>query len=135
MNDNFVGENLDDKSLRDILIMAAENMLNFLMRDEMVRFERILASEVNRDPRIGEYFLDNGPRALLGNLIKLLQVAIKKGEIQSPDPQSSAEMFAALVMGRMDLMLRYGEKINLTAAEKHERATKAVDAWMLIHQK
>jgi TetR/AcrR family transcriptional repressor of mexJK operon len=105
------------------------------MRDEMVRFERILASEVNRDPRIGEYFLDNGPRALLGNLIKLLQVAIKKGEIQSPDPQSSAEMFAALVMGRMDLMLRYGEKINLTAAEKHERATKAVDAWMLIHQK
>ena len=78
MHQNFEGENLEDKNLRDILIMAATNMLTFLMTDEKVRFDRILASEVNRDPKIGEYFLDNGPRRLLADLVNLLQVFTTK---------------------------------------------------------
>lgn len=135
MSENFVGEHLESKSLREILIDAAENMLDFLMRDEKVRFDRILAAEVNRDPKIGEYFLDNGPRALLKNMAKLLEVAIAKGELQSSDPISSAEMFVSLVMGHMDVFLRYGEKIILTAQAKRQRASRAVDAWILIHQK
>ena len=134
MRQNFVVENLEDMRLRDILISAALGMLEFLMRDEMVRFERILAAEVNRDPKIGEYFLDNGPRVLLGDLTNLLLVAIKRGEIQSEDVTASAEMFASLVMGRMDLFLRYGHKITMTEEEKKKRIFRAVDAWLRIHQ-
>ncbi len=134
MRKNFVVENLENKKLRDILILAAEGMLEFLMRDEMVRFERVLAAEVNRDPKIGEYFLDNGPRVLLGDLTNLLQVAIKRGEIQSEDVTASAEMFAGLIMGRMDLFLRYGHKITMTREEKNTRVHRAVDAWLMIHQ-
>jgi TetR/AcrR family transcriptional repressor of mexJK operon len=134
MNQNFVVENLENKGLREILLFAAESMLDFLMRDEMVRFDRILASEVNRDPKVGQYFLDNGPRALLGNLMKLLQISVEKGEIQTSDPQVSADIFAGLVMGRLELFLRYGEKIALTAEERRARAKRAVDIWMLIHQ-
>ncbi|WP_373489792.1 TetR/AcrR family transcriptional regulator [Parasphingorhabdus sp.] len=134
MSQNYVVENLQTMGLRETLILAAESMMNFVMRDEIVRFDRILAAEVNRDPKIGQYFLDNGPRALLGNLITLLQSSIDKGEIKSADPQSSAEMFAALVFGRIDVFLRYGEKISLTPEERRERAERAVDAWMLIHQ-
>jgi hypothetical protein len=72
---------------------------------------------------------------MLGHLITLLQSSIDKGEIQSSDPRSSAEMFASLVFGRIDIFLRYGEKFNLTAEDRRERAERAVDAWMLIHQK
>ena len=135
MQKNFVVENLENKSLRDILIFAANGMLDFLMRDEVVRFERVLAAEVNRDPKIGDYFLDNGPRALLQSLTNLLRASVEKGEIQSENLMASAEMLPGLVMGRMDLLLRYGHKIEMTAEEKHERATRAVDAWMLIHKK
>ena len=134
MSQNFVVENLEAKGLRETLISVAEGMMNFLMREEIVRFDRILAAEVNRDPKIGEYFLDNGPRAMLGHLTTLLQISIDKGEIQSPDLKSSAEMFASLVFGRIDVFLRYGEQINLTAAERRERAERAVDAWIRIHQ-
>lgn len=134
MRQNFVVENLEDRSLREILLTAGAGMLEFLMRDEMVRFERMLAAEVNRDPKIGEYFLNNGPRTLLVALTKLLTVAIEKGDIKSDDPQASAEMFAGLVMGRMDLFMRYGKKINMTAEDRQKRAKRAVDAWMLIHQ-
>ncbi|MGB5724740.1 MAG: TetR/AcrR family transcriptional regulator [Parasphingorhabdus sp.] len=134
MRKNFVVANLEDTKLRDILISAARGMLDFLMRDEMVRFERVLAAEVNRDPKIGEYFLDNGPRVLLGDLTNLLHVAIKRGEIQSEDVTASAEMFAGLIMGRMDLFLRYGHKITMTDEEKRKRVLRAVDAWLLIHQ-
>ncbi|MEP3224997.1 MAG: TetR/AcrR family transcriptional regulator [Parasphingorhabdus sp.] len=134
MRKNFVVENLEDKSLRDILQQAALGMMDFLMREEMIRFERILAAEVTRDPGIGELFLDNGPRRLLQDLTNLLELSIEKGEIQSDDVKASAEMFAGLVMGRMDLFLRYGHKMNLSAAEKQKRAKRAVDGWMLIHQ-
>jgi hypothetical protein len=43
-------------------------------------------------------------------------------------------MLAGLVLGRLDLFLRYGEKIKLTADEKLARAERGVDAWLLIHQ-
>ncbi len=134
MRENFVVENLADKNLGDILQIAAQGMLEFLMREEMVRFERILAAEVNRDPKIGEFFLDHGPRTLLGDLTNLLELAVDKGEIVTADVRGSAEMFAGLVMGRMDLFLRYGAKIRLSAQEREQRARRAVDAWMLIHQ-
>tara|TARA_R110000824_G_scaffold29162_20_gene97304 strand:+ start:679 stop:1320 length:642 start_codon:yes stop_codon:yes gene_type:complete len=134
MRKNFVVENLEDMRLRDILIFAAQGMLDFLMRDEMVRFERVLAAEVNRDPKIGEYFLDNGPRVLLGDLTNLLHVAIKRGEIQSEDVTASAEMFVGLIMGRLDLFLRYGHKITMTDEEKKNRVLRNVNAWLLIHQ-
>lgn len=134
MRENFVVANLEDKSLRDILFQAALGMMDFLMRDEMIRFERILAAEVTRDPKIGERFLDNGPRRLLQDLTNLLQLSVEKGEIHSDDIIASAEMFAGLVMGRMDLFLRYGQKIKFSAADKEKRARRAVNAWMLIHQ-
>lgn len=134
MHQNFVGGSLEGKNLRDVLIFAACSMLDFLTREEMVRFERVLASEVNRDPQIGEYFLDNGPRMLLGDLIGLLQTFVEKGEIRSDDLRASAEMLAGMVMGRMDLFLRYGEQIKLTPEEKTSRAERAVDAWLLVHR-
>ena len=134
MRKNFVVTHLQESELRDILISAALGMLNFLLRDEMVRFERVLAAEVNRDPKIGEYFLDNGPRVLLSDLTNLLHVALERGEIQSDDVTASAEMFAGLIMGRMDLFLRYGQKISMTDEDKRKRVDRAVDAWLLIHQ-
>lgn len=135
MSESLVGENLKTRSIRDTLIFAAEHMLGVLMDEEKVRFDRVLAAEVTRDPKVGEYFLDNGPRALLHNLVNLLKISQEKGEIQSTDLVSSAEMFVSLVMGRIDLFLRYGEKIKMTMPQKRERAKHAVDAWMLIHQK
>ncbi|MEH6662634.1 MAG: TetR/AcrR family transcriptional regulator [Parasphingorhabdus sp.] len=134
MSENLVGDHLKTRSLRETLLFAAEHMLGVLMDEEKVRFDRILAAEVNRDPKVGEFFLDNGPRALLQNLVDLLKISQEKGEIQSTDLVSSAEMFVSLVMGRIDMFLRYGEKIKMTTPQKRERAKHAVDAWMLIHQ-
>ncbi|WP_321325246.1 TetR/AcrR family transcriptional regulator [uncultured Parasphingorhabdus sp.] len=134
MSESLVGENSKTRSLRETLIAVAERMLDSLTKEEKVRFDRVLAAEVDRDPRIGQFFLDNGPRTILQNIVNLLKISQEKGEIQSNDLTSSAEMFVSLVMGRIDLFLRYGENIKLTAAQKRERARKAVDAWMQIHQ-
>ncbi|MEH6701179.1 TetR/AcrR family transcriptional regulator [Parasphingorhabdus sp.] len=134
LRENFVVDNLEGSSLRDILLFAAHGMLDFFMRDEMVRFERMLAAEVNRDPKIGKYFLDNGPRVLSGDLNNLLHAAIERGEIQSEDVDASAEMFAGLIRGRIDLFLRYGHKITMTKEEKQKWVHRAVDAWLLIHR-
>lgn len=134
MRENFVTDNLAEKSLREILLHAALGMLDFLMHEDRVQLERVLAAEMTRDPTIGKMFLENGPLRMAESLKALLRAAIEKGEIQSDDLEASAEMFAGLVMGRMDLLLRYGHKIKLSTADKEKRAKRAVDAWMLIHQ-
>ncbi|QTD55014.1 TetR/AcrR family transcriptional regulator [Parasphingorhabdus cellanae] len=134
MRENFMPENLAEKSLRDILLYAALGMLDFLLREDRVRLERILAAEMTRDPAIGKMFLKNGPLRMAEGLKALLRASVEKGEIHSDDLEASAEMFAGLVMGRMDLLLRYGHKIKMTTADKEKRAKRAVDAWMLIHQ-
>ncbi|MEP2101515.1 MAG: TetR/AcrR family transcriptional regulator [Parasphingorhabdus sp.] len=134
MRENFVPENLAEKSLREILLHAALGMLDFLLREDRVRLERMLAAEMARDPAIGTMFLKNGPHRMAESLKALLKASVDKGEIQSDDLDASTEMFAGLVMGRMDLLLRYGHKFKLSAADKEKRATRAVDAWMLIHK-
>ena len=134
MRENFVPENLAEKTLRQVLLHAALAMLDFLLREDRVRLERMLAAEMARDPTIGKMFLENGPLRMAESLKALLRASIEKGEIHSDDLEASAEMFAGLVMGRMDLLLRYGHKMKLSAADKEKRAKRAVDAWMLIHQ-
>lgn len=134
IRNKFEIANLEQKALHEILTGAALDMLDFLTQEKMIRFERMLGAEVNRDPHIGSFFLENGPRYLLNSLANLLEASIKKGEIQSDDISYSAEMFPSLVMGRMDMMMRYGWKPKLTAAAKDERVKKAVDIWMKIHK-
>lgn len=126
--------NLEHSSLHDILMAAGMDMLDFLTQDKMIQFERMLGAEVNRDPKIGSFFLENGPRYLLDSLAELLSASIEKGEIQSKDVYYSAEMFPSLVMGRLDMMMRYGWDPELTVADKRDRVQKAIDCWMKIHQ-
>ena len=109
-------------------------MLGFLTQEKMIRFERMLGAEVNRDPKIGAYFLEEGPRSLLNSLEQLLKAAIKRGEIQSDDVAYSAEMFPSLVMGRLDMMMRYGWKLDLSEERLIKRVEQAVNIWMRIHQ-
>ncbi|MEO0441227.1 MAG: hypothetical protein AAF067_10155, partial [Pseudomonadota bacterium] len=45
-----------------------------------------------------------------------------------------ADQPSGLVMGRLDLFLRYGQGICLSAEDREKRAERAVDAWLLIHQ-
>lgn len=134
IRNNFEIANLEHKSLYEILTGAGLDMLDFLTQDKMIQFERMLGAEVKRDPKIGSFFLENGPRYLLNSLANLLIASIEKGEIQSDDVQYSAEMLPSLVMGRMDMMMRYGWEPKLTTAAKKERVKKAVDSWMKIHQ-
>ena len=131
---SFEIANLEQKSLREILTGAGMDMLEFLTQDKMIRFERMLGAEVNRDPKLGEFFLEMGPRSLLNSLMKLLSASAEKGEIESDDLEFSAEMFPSLVMGRMDLMMRYGWKPKLSLIARRKRVEKAVDSWMKIHQ-
>lgn len=135
MSETLVDENSKTRSLRETLLFTAENMLDTMMVEERIRFDRILAAEVNRDPKVGKYFLDNGPRMLLKNLMNLLKKSQERGEIQMTNLTWSAEMFVGLVLGRLDFFIRYGENFRLTTQERRERAERAVDAWMLIHKK
>ena len=132
---NFQISHLDNQTLREILISAGLQMLEFMTQEKMIRFERMLGAEINRDPKLGKFFLENGPRALLRSLAEMIEAAAKRGEIDSDDLARSAEMFPSLVIGRMEMMMRYGWKPGLTPEDRRIRVERAVDDWLAIHKK
>lgn len=130
---NFDISKLEQENLRSILIKAARDMLNFLLDEKMVRFDRMLAAEINRDPTIGLRYLEAGTKTMQQKLGALLSEAVKRGDIQSDNVFESAEMFAGLVMGRLDVQLRYGSEMTFTPSDVERRAEKGVNAWLKIH--
>ncbi|GAB5486952.1 MAG: TetR/AcrR family transcriptional regulator [Parasphingorhabdus sp.] len=134
MRSRFEVSNLKDKNLREILIGAATEMLDVLSEKQFLMFDRVLGAEVGRDPLLGKYFLEIGPLALLQSLSELIQAAVDRKEITSQSIEYSAEMFPSLVIGRQDILMRYGLDLKLTDSIKRKRAEQAVDAWMQLHE-
>ncbi len=134
MRNHFQVSNLDDHSLREILAKAAMEMLNMLSEKQFLMLDRVLGAEVGRDPQLGKYFLEIGPLALLQSLSELIQEAADRGEISSQNIEYSAEMFPSLVLGRQDTLMRFGMKLDFSESAKSERAQRAVNAWMQLHE-
>ncbi len=126
-------DDMEIKSLSEILTRIGTGILHFLTRPETINFERMLSAEVKRDPQVGPLFLDNGPRIMLNDLSKLMKRFGKKGEIFSDDFHASAELFVSLVIGRLDLFLRYGHTPDLSEEARAKRVQRAVRLWMLAH--
>lgn len=117
----------------DRLYRFGMQMVAFLWRSEMVRFERHLAVEVEHNPKIGILFLNSGPRRLHKALAKLLDQAVADGELHIDDTEQAAEHLAGMIKGLSDLERRFGansseDRIPDPKAEK--RVKSAVDVFL-----
>ncbi len=134
MRNLFAPMQSSNMALRDQLIMFGEGMMAFLARDEMIRFERHLASEVERDPEIGPRFLEAGPRQMCKWLATMLQQASDDGHILVKEPQIAAEMLAGMIKGFADMERRHGVMEPLDSPLSKKRIRYAVDAFLKAHQ-
>lgn len=96
-------------SLRDRLHAIGETMAAFIGRPEMVRFDRRLAAETERDPQIGAAFLDAGPYRMKAALSAMLENVVSLGELDIADCALAAEQFVSMCKGIGDLERRYGQ--------------------------
>jgi TetR/AcrR family transcriptional regulator, mexJK operon transcriptional repressor len=97
--------NHDD--LRETLIDFGEKMLRFLMQPHVMRFERRIAAESEHMPRVGELFLNAGPRRMRQKLIALLDQAIENETIKPCDSCLAAGHLYGMMTGFDVFMSRF----------------------------
>lgn len=102
-------------SLRERLHAIGETMTAFISRPEMVRFDRRLAAETERDPQIGAAFLNAGPYRMKAALAALLEAMVAQGELEIADCALAAEQFVSMCKGIGDLERRYGQPYDHAA--------------------
>ncbi len=99
-------------SLAQRLTVIGAGMSAFLARPEMVRFDRRVAAEAERDPEIGRAFLNAGPYRMRGAFTALLESLVAAGELEIDDCAIAAEQFVSMVKGMGDLERRFGMERN-----------------------
>ena len=108
MRGHFSIEDLGGTSMREKLTAIGEAMSAFLSRPEMVRFERRIAAETERDPGIGAAFLEAGPHRMKRAFADFLSAMNAAGEVEIEDTTLAAEQFAAMCKGMGDIDRRFG---------------------------
>lgn len=102
----------DGGSIRTRLISFGHAVHAFLGQPKIVRFDRRIAAEAERDPELGRMFLDAGPRRMLGALADLLRRGVASGELEVEDAQLAAELLVGMMKGVADLERRFGGEVE-----------------------
>ena len=114
-------------TLRQRLPAIAEARVAFLTRDEMVQFDRRIAAETERDPTIGEAFLEAGPYRMRTAFAGLLDTMVASGELEIDDTALAVEQFVSMCKGMGDLERRFGRPVD--AELERRRIEGAVDVF------
>lgn len=96
-------------TLRERLRYIGAAMNSFIGRPEMVRFDRRVAAETERDPEIGTAFLNAGPYRMKAAFSALLEAMVAAGELEVGNCALAAEQFVSMCKGIGDLERRYGQ--------------------------
>ena len=115
-------------SLEKGLLSFARQMMTVLYSNEAVRLLRVLHSESERFPHLGEIFEKAGPergRALLAGFILR---KMEDGELREAEPELAAEQFMHLALGELSRRLLLG--LGTPRKEQIEKRLKsAVDVF------
>ena len=131
MRGHFALDRVGAGTLRERLTAIGEAMMAFLSRPEMVQFERRIAAETERDPDLGQAFLDTGPRRMKAMFAALIAGMVEAGELEVPDPLLAAEQFAGMCKGLGDLERRFGEANDPAANAR--RIAGAVEVFLAAY--
>lgn len=118
-------------TLRERLTMFGHAIVGFLSRPELVKFERRIAAETERDPEVGLAFLNAGPRRMKAAFTMMLASMVEAGELALDDPGLAAEQFVSMCKGLGDLERRFGSAND--PERNRERIEGAVDMFMLAY--
>jgi TetR/AcrR family transcriptional repressor of mexJK operon len=117
--------------LKNRLQKIGSDIILFLSRPEMTRFEQRIAAETSTYHDLGVAFLNAGPRRLLDQLARIFQAMQQRGEITVQNPIQAAEQFVSMCKGLGDLKRRFG--YTESSEETVERISGAVTTFLATY--
>ena len=120
----------DEIPLRAELVKFAHAMMEFLSSPDIIRFERRMAAEVERHPKMGELFLNAGPRLMQKMLIEMIADEMQKGRLAQSNPEEAAAHLYGIIRGFADVEWRFSEPENAAATVTTSALESAVDRFL-----
>ena len=102
------GESGSTQSLDAQLRQFGIGLMEFLVSPPAVDFYKVLAGELSRHKPLARSFYNLGPGRTLTNLAALIGDAVRKGELEAPDPLLAAEHLIGLWQGLTNFQLSLG---------------------------
>lgn len=120
----------DTKSPREVLTVAASQIVPFLLSDFSQKIFRICVAEAERFPELGRAFYAAGPEMGHQRIAEYLVKAMDRGELVIDDVPMAAEQFAELCRARLWLRAVFGIQLSFTQDEINDVIHNAVETFL-----
>ncbi len=120
----------DCKPVREVLTIAAAQLVGFLVSDFAQQVFRICVAERDRFPELGRAFYAAGPENGRHQLCEYLEKAVEAGDLVIEDIPMAAEQFSELCKVRLWTRAVFGIQTTFLQTEVDEVAIQAVDTFM-----
>ncbi len=120
----------DTKPPREVLTVAASQIVPFLLSEFAQRIFRICMAERDRFPELGRAFYAAGPEMGRKRLAEYLEIAAQRGELNLPDLQMAAEQFSELCKVKLWNLAAFGVQTQFSQEEIDDVVVNAVETFM-----
>jgi AcrR family transcriptional regulator len=118
------------KPPREVLTIAAGQIVPFLLSDFAQQVFRICVAERERFPELGRAFYASGPEMGRNRLMAYMAEAMARGELAIDDLDLAAEQFSELCKARLWVRAVFGIQTRFTQAEIDDVIANAVATFM-----
>lgn len=118
------------KPPREVLSIAAGQIVPFLLSDFAQQVFRICVAERDRFPELGKAFYASGPEMGRNRLTEYMREAVERGELVIDDVPMAAEQFSELCKAKLWLRAMFGIQTTFTEAEIDDVVRNAVEMFM-----
>jgi len=115
---------------REVLWIAASQLVRFLLSDFAMQCFRICVAERDRFPELGQAFYAAGPEMGRQRICEYFVDAVARGELIIDDVEMAAEQFAELCKVKLWTRAVFGIQDSFTEQEIDEVVQHAVDTFM-----
>ena len=114
----------------EILTMVGRQFLGFIYSDMGQRIFRICVAESDRFPQLGQEFYHSGPMMMKTAMVKYLNCAADRGELQIDDFELAADQFAELCKADLWPKRIFGIIDDVTEEQKERVIKGAVETFL-----
>jgi AcrR family transcriptional regulator len=115
---------------REVLTLAAGQIVPFLLSDFAQQVFRICVAERERFPELGRAFYASGPEMGRNRLMDYMTEAMDRGELVIDDVEMAAEQFSELCKAKLWVRAVFGIQRRFSQNEIDEVIANAVDTFM-----
>ncbi|MGE2720186.1 TetR/AcrR family transcriptional regulator [Mycolicibacterium celeriflavum] len=90
----------DTSALEADMMALAADYLRAVLQERVVQLRRLVIGEANRMPALAREYYDRAPKRVIAQFAECLARLHDRGLLSVPQPDSAAEHFAFLVVGR-----------------------------------